>query len=249
VTPDRELLRGLYLAPFDELADPRTLVALAVQAEEHGWDGFFLWDHILYRPPVRAVADPWVALGAVAANTQRLRLGPLVTPLSRRRVHKVARETVTLDRLSEGRLILGVGLGSNRNAELERFGEVVDARERAQRLDHGLSRLTEFWAGEFEPRPVQTPRIPIWVAARWPHRRPLRRAARWDGIFPIELPAPDALTELVGEIAEQRGDDQKRFDVVVDLEPGTGLDPWQRAGQPGSSPTSAPSRKQPACGT
>jgi alkanesulfonate monooxygenase SsuD/methylene tetrahydromethanopterin reductase-like flavin-dependent oxidoreductase (luciferase family) len=92
------------LAPFDELADPRTLVALAEQAEEYGWDGFFLWDHILYRPPVRAVADPWVALGAVASHTQRLRIGPLVAPLSRRRVHKVARETVTLDHLSEGRL-------------------------------------------------------------------------------------------------------------------------------------------------
>ena len=115
MTSDRRLRRGLYVAPFDELADPRTLVALAVQAEEHGWDGLFLWDHILYRPPVRAVADPWVALGAVAAHTQRLRLGPLVTPLSRRRVHNVARETVTLDRLSEGRLILGVGLGSTGN--------------------------------------------------------------------------------------------------------------------------------------
>jgi alkanesulfonate monooxygenase SsuD/methylene tetrahydromethanopterin reductase-like flavin-dependent oxidoreductase (luciferase family) len=230
MTSNRRLRRGLYVAPFDELADPRTLVALAVQAEEHGWDGFFLWDHILYRPPVSAVADPWVALGAVAADTQRLRLGPLVTPLSRRRVHKVARETVTLDRLSEGRLILGVGLGSTRNDELEQFGEVVDARERAQRLDQGLSRLTQFWAGEFEPRPVQTPRIPIWVGARWPHRRPLRRAARWDGVFPVELLAPEALTELVGEIAEQRGDDQGRFDVVVDLEPDAELDPWERAG-------------------
>jgi alkanesulfonate monooxygenase SsuD/methylene tetrahydromethanopterin reductase-like flavin-dependent oxidoreductase (luciferase family) len=230
VTSDGRLRRGLYVAPFDELANPRTLIALAVEAEEHGWDGFFLWDHILYRPPVRAVADPWVALGAVAAHTQRLRLGPLVTPLSRRRVHKLARETVTLDHLSEGRVVLGVGLGSNRNDELGRFGEVVDARERAKRLDDGLRRLTEFWEVEFEPRPVQTPRIPIWVAARWPHRRPLRRAVRWDGIFPIELPAPEALTELVGEIAAQRGDDQKRFDVVVDLEPGSVPDPWQRAG-------------------
>jgi alkanesulfonate monooxygenase SsuD/methylene tetrahydromethanopterin reductase-like flavin-dependent oxidoreductase (luciferase family) len=228
VSSDRGLRRGIYLAPFDELADPRVLAALAVQAEEHGWDGVFLWDHIRYRPPVRSVADPWIALSAIAAQTERVRLGPLVTPLSRRRVHKVARETVTLDHLSAGRLILGVGLGSNRNAELEPFGEVVDARERAQRLDQGLSRLTGYWAGEFEPRPVQSPRIPIWVAARWPNRRPLRRAARWDGVFPIELPGPDALIELRGEIAEQRSDD--RFDVVVDLEPGTPIDPWQQAG-------------------
>jgi alkanesulfonate monooxygenase SsuD/methylene tetrahydromethanopterin reductase-like flavin-dependent oxidoreductase (luciferase family) len=222
------LRRGLYLAPFDELADPRTLVALAVAAEEHGWDGVFLWDHIRYRPPVRAVADPWVALGAVAACTERLRLGPLVTPLSRRRVHKVARETVTLDQLSGGRLILGVGLGSDRNGELEPFGEIIDPRERAERLDQGLDRLAGFWAGEFEPKPVQVPRIPVWVAGRWPNRRPLRRAARWDGVFPIELPGPDALIELRGEIAEQRSDD--RFDVVVDLEPGTPIDPWQQAG-------------------
>jgi alkanesulfonate monooxygenase SsuD/methylene tetrahydromethanopterin reductase-like flavin-dependent oxidoreductase (luciferase family) len=227
---DRRLRRGLYLAPFDELADPRVLVGLAVQAEEHGWDGVFLWDHILYRPPVRAVADPWVALGAMAAHTERVRLGPLVTPLSRRRVQKVARETVTLDRLSEGRFVLGVGLGSSRNGELEPFGEVVDPRERAQRLDHGLARLTEFWAGEFEPRPVQKPRIPIWVAARWPNRRPVRRAVRWDGLFPIELPGPEALAELAAEVAEQRGDDQGAFEFVIDLEPGSELDPWHEAG-------------------
>ena len=227
---DRRPRRGLYLAPFDELADPRVLIGLAVHAEQHGWDGVFLWDHIRYRPPVRAVADPWVALSAIAAHTERVRLGPLVTPLSRRRVHKVARETVTLDHLSRGRLILGVGLGSGRNDELEPFGEVVDPRERAQRLDHGLSRLAEFWAGEFEPRPLQTPRIPIWVAARWPNRRPVRRAVRWDGLFPIELPGPEALTELAGEVAEQRGDDQGPFDLVIDLEPGAQLDPWREAG-------------------
>jgi alkanesulfonate monooxygenase SsuD/methylene tetrahydromethanopterin reductase-like flavin-dependent oxidoreductase (luciferase family) len=231
VSPDdRGLRRGLYLAPFDELADPNVLLGLAAHAEEHGWDGVFLWDHILYRPPVRAVADQWVALSAIAAHTERVRLGPLVTPLSRRRVHKVARETVTLDHLSNGRLILGVGLGSHRNDELERFGEVADPRERAQRLDRGLTRLSEFWAGEFEPRPVQTPRIPIWVAARWPHRRPVRRAVRWDGLFPIELPDPEALTELAREVAEERGDDQEPFELVIDLEPGAELDPWHQAG-------------------
>jgi alkanesulfonate monooxygenase SsuD/methylene tetrahydromethanopterin reductase-like flavin-dependent oxidoreductase (luciferase family) len=222
--------RGLYLAPFGELADPRTLVALAVEAEEHGWDGFFLWDHLRWRLPVRAVADPWIALSAIASHTERLRLGPLVTPLSRRRVHKVARETATLDHLSRGRLILGVGLGSNNNGELEPFGEVVDARERARRLDDGLSRLTEFWAGEFEPRPVQEPRIPIWVAARWPNRRPVRRAARWDGLFPVELPGAEALTELAAEIAQLRVDDQTPFDLVVDLEPDVPLHPWRQAG-------------------
>ena len=227
---DRVVKRGLYLAPFDELADPSVLVTLAEAAEARGWDGVFLWDHILYRPPVRAVADPWIVLSAIAACTQRVWLGPLVTPLSRRRVHKVARETATLDQLSHGRLVLGVGLGSSNNGELEPFGEVADPRERARRLDEGLTRLGEFWAGEFEPRPVQTPRIPVWVAARWPHRRPLRRAARWDGIFPVELPGPEALAELASEVAEQRDADQGPFDLVVDLEPGVEIDSWQQAG-------------------
>ena len=222
--------RGLYLAPFDELADPSLLVELALRAEEFGWDGVFLWDHILWKPPVRAVGDAWVALSAIAARTSHIRLGPLVTPLSRRRVQKVARETATLDRLSHGRLILGVGLGASNNNELEQFGEVVDPRERARRLDDGLTRLSEFWAGDFEPRPVQAPRIPVWVAARWPHRRPLERAARWDGVFPIELPGPDALADIATEITNQRDQSQGTFDVVIDLEPGVDPTPWQQAG-------------------
>src|SRR5690606_4629353 len=151
--------RGVHIAPFDAFAEPAALVEAARGAERAGWDGVFLWDHIAYRPPVRALADPWVALAAMASATERVLLGPLVTPLSRRRVHKVARETVTLDRLSGGRLVFGVGLGSDRNGELEPFGEVVNQRERARLLDEGLARLTGFWGGEFEPPPLQQPRI------------------------------------------------------------------------------------------
>jgi alkanesulfonate monooxygenase SsuD/methylene tetrahydromethanopterin reductase-like flavin-dependent oxidoreductase (luciferase family) len=206
------------------------LVELAVAAESRGWDGVFLWDHIVYRPPVRAVADPWVALSAIAASTQRLRLGPMVTPLSRRRVQKVARETVTLDRLSRGRLTLGVGLGSSNPAELEPYGDAVDPRERARLLDEGLARLSAFWNGEFEPQPVQQPRIPVWVAARWPNRRPVTRALAWDGLFPIELPAPAALAELAGEIARQRPPDPGPFDLVVRIDPSEDPGPWIDAG-------------------
>ncbi len=223
--------RGLFLAPFDELVDPRLLAELAGGAEAAGWDGFFLWDHVRYRAPVRAVADPWVALAAVATATARLRLGPMVTPLSRRRVHKLARETVTLDHLSGGRLTLGVGLGSDRNDELEPFGEVVDAPERARLLDKGLGDLATYWAGEFEPRPLQRPRIPVWVAGRWPNRRPLRRAARWDGLFPIDLPGPDAVAELAGEVVrELRGPSDAPFDLVVEIAPGDDPSPWEAAG-------------------
>jgi alkanesulfonate monooxygenase SsuD/methylene tetrahydromethanopterin reductase-like flavin-dependent oxidoreductase (luciferase family) len=227
---ESDFRRGLFLAPFDELADPLVLVDLAVEAESRGWDGVFLWDHIVYRPPVRAVLDPWVALSAIASRTERLRLGPMVTPLSRRRVQKLARETVTLDHLSRGRLTLGVGLGSDNPAELEPYGEAVDPRERARLLDEGLSRLAAFWAGGFEPRPVQRPRIPVWVAGRWPSRRPLARAARWDGMFPIELPGPEALAELGGEIAERRPAGAGPFDLVVEIEPGEEARPWAEAG-------------------
>jgi alkanesulfonate monooxygenase SsuD/methylene tetrahydromethanopterin reductase-like flavin-dependent oxidoreductase (luciferase family) len=222
--------QGVYVAPFDELADPRLLARLAARAEERGWDGFFVWDHILYSPPVRGVADPWVALSAIACATERLRIGPMVTPPSRRRVQKLTREAVTLDHLSAGRLVLGLGLGSASHGELAPFGEVDAPREMARRLDAALERLVAFWGGEFEPTPVQQPRIPIWLAARWPRRAPVRRAARYDGVFPIDLPGPEAVSELVAEVRELRGPAAGPFDVVVSIPPDTDAEPWTRAG-------------------
>jgi alkanesulfonate monooxygenase SsuD/methylene tetrahydromethanopterin reductase-like flavin-dependent oxidoreductase (luciferase family) len=219
--------RGLYLAPFDELADPRLLAELAGRAESRGWDGLFLWDRIAYPPPGRPVADPWVALSAIALATETMRLGPMVTPLSRRRVQKLARETVTLDHLSNGRLTMGVGLGNP--DDLVPFGEVVDPRERARVLDESLDRLDGFWRGEFAPLPVQRPRIPVWVAAKWPHRRPIRRAIRWDGLFPIDLPGPEELAGLGEDISRARGDDD-HFDLVVEVPPGADVRPWEAAG-------------------
>jgi alkanesulfonate monooxygenase SsuD/methylene tetrahydromethanopterin reductase-like flavin-dependent oxidoreductase (luciferase family) len=220
--------RGIFIAPFDELVEPRVVAGLAASAEAHGWDGVFVWDHIVYRAPVRAVADPWIVLSAIACATTTVRLGPMVTPLARRRVQKLARETVTLDHLSGGRLTLGVGLGSDNSGELAPFGEETDPRARAKLLDDGLERLSAMWAGEFEPAPVQQPRIPVWVAARWPNRRPVRRAVRWDGLFPIEMPGPDALAELVQETSEARGGEP--FDIVAEVKPGEDPAPWQAAG-------------------
>ncbi len=224
--------RGVFVPPFDELVDPRVLVELARRAEGAGWNGFFLWDHVNYTGQgVRAVADAWICLAAIAGATERMRIGPLVTPLSRRRVQKVARETVTLDRLSGGRLTLGVGLGVEGNGELEPFGEEVDPRRRAELLDGGLGRLTSFWAGEFEPGPAQSPRIPIWVAGRWKtRRRPLERAARWDGFFPIGLPEPAAVTRIAAEIAALRDPARGAFDLVVEIGPGDDPAPWAAAG-------------------
>ena len=221
--------RGIFLAPFGAFADPHQVAQAAASAEAEGWDGFFLWDHVAYRAPVRALADPWVSLSAVACGTERLRLGPMVTPLSRRRIEKLARETVTLDHLSRGRLTLGVGLGSEGSGELELFDEVVDPRERARLLDSGLERLSAYWDGEFEPPPVQRPRIPVWVAGRWPNRRPLRRAARWDGFFPIDLPGPEALATLATEVDGLR-EGGGEFDLVVEVSPGSEIAPWEAAG-------------------
>ena len=207
------------------------MAQLAARTEQRGWDGFFVWDHVAYREPVRLLADPWITLAAVAAATERVTIGPLVTPIPRRRPHKLARETVTLDRLSGGRLVLGVGLGSPRTGEFdpERFGEEGDPRVRARLIDDGLDRLASYWAGEFEPRPLQRPRIPVWVAATWPSRRPLRRAARWDGLFPVELEGPEALAELRVEVEALR-EDPAPFDLVVTNAAGTDPAPWVEAG-------------------
>ena len=177
---------GIFVAPFDELSEPGVVADLAARAESRGWDGLFVWDHIQYRAPVRAVADPWITLAAVAVATERMTIGPLVTPLARRRTHKLARETVTLDRLSGGRLVLGVGLGWHSSGEFdaERFGEEEDPRARAALLDDGLERLARYWDGEFEPPPVQQPRIPVWVAGRWPQAAPARAGGALGRVLP-----------------------------------------------------------------
>ena len=220
--------RGIFVAPFDELADARLLADLAARAEAAGWDGFFLWDHVDYRDPVTALADPWVCMAAIACTTERIELGPLITPPARRRMHKLARETVTLDRLSGGRLIFGAGLGSDNSGEFSKFGEEADAKARARLLDDGLAQLVAYWDGEFQPRPVQKPRIPVWLAARWPNRRPVRRALEWDGVFPIDLPGPAELAELTAEVRAARPDDG--FEIVVNNPAGTDPAPWEQAG-------------------
>ena len=130
--------RAIFVAPFGELVRAARLARLAAEAEAAGWDGFFVWDHLVYTAVTRDLADPWVAMAAIACATERVRIGALVTPTPRRRIQKLARETVTLDRLSGGRLVLGVGIGGDRHGEFEPFGDEADARERARRLDADL---------------------------------------------------------------------------------------------------------------
>jgi alkanesulfonate monooxygenase SsuD/methylene tetrahydromethanopterin reductase-like flavin-dependent oxidoreductase (luciferase family) len=181
---------------------------LAQEAEAAGWDGFFTWDGISVGP--MDTWDPWTLLGALAVSTERIRLGAMIFPLARRRPWKVARETITVDHLSGGRLVLPVGLGAVDDGGFARVsGEATTARERAERLDDALAILERAWTGEvfsfagrhhtvadlqFRPRPVQRPRIPVWTVAAWPSERSMGRAARWDGVLPQSRTSRDALT-------------------------------------------------------
>jgi alkanesulfonate monooxygenase SsuD/methylene tetrahydromethanopterin reductase-like flavin-dependent oxidoreductase (luciferase family) len=226
---------------FGDFADPRVVASLARRAEDAGWDGLFVWDHVTHRKDTRrAIADPWVLLTAAALATQRIRLGTLITPLARRRVSKLAREVTTLDRLTGGRMVLGVGLGAPVQDEFGSFGETTDPRELAARLDEGLAALNLLWSGEpvtfrgrhvvvedvtFLPTPVQRPRVPVWVGGEWPSRPPMRRAARWDGAVPLLLPGhgsrplqPDAATvrEIHAFLTGQRAA-EGRYDEPFDL--------------------------------
>lgn len=236
---------GLDFPPFGELADPGVLAELALVAEGAGWDGVFIWDHIMYRAPVVAAGDPWIGLAAMAAATERVVLGPMVTPLPRRRPQIVARQAAALDQLSGGRFVLGAGLGLDRSArELSAFGEELDDRTRAAMLDEALEIVAGLWTGRpfshsglhytaddvtFLPRPLQRPRPPIWLAGRWPYRRPLQRAARWDGLFLIDQADPEQLAAAVAEVVTRRGTGDG-FDFVISRPVGTDPAPWAAAG-------------------
>lgn len=228
------------LPDIREYADPRLLVDLAAEAEAAGWDGLFVWDHLAppdTDPISTPVTDPWVAIAAIAARTDRLRLGVMVVALARRRPWQVAREAVGVDHLSGGRFALGAGLGSADRSEFAAFGEDPDRRVRADRLDEALEIIDGLWTGDryrfdgrhhqvdgaqFRPTPLQAPRIPIWIAGRWPARRPFRRAARWDGVFPTfegvghaEMPTPERFREAVRYTLDHR-DGDRPFEVALE---------------------------------
>jgi alkanesulfonate monooxygenase SsuD/methylene tetrahydromethanopterin reductase-like flavin-dependent oxidoreductase (luciferase family) len=217
--------------PFDNVHDA---LALADAAEAAGWDGLFVGDGI-FSP------DPWVVLAAVAVRTTRLRIGPLLTPVSRRRPSKLASEVATLDQLSHGRVILSVGLGAL-DTGFENFGEETDRRIRAERLDEGLDIITRLWTREpFDyngqhyrvkpltyplPAPVQTPRVPIWVVGVWPHEKSVQRALRWDGWLTAKHTAdgsgfatitPDDVREMAAYTQAHRASSAP-FDIVVEGE-------------------------------
>lgn len=237
--------RGIFLPIFDELADPRLLGDLGALAESAGWDGVFLWDHVVYRAPIRSATDAWTAMACIAMQTSSVVFGPMVTPLARRRPHVLARQVVALDQLSGGRFVLGVGLGLDASGrELSRFGEELDDRRRAEMLDEALDLVGSLVAGEhvdhhgphytaadvtFEPAAVNG-RVPTWVAARWPNRRPLRRAARYDGLFVIDVDGPDDVAAAVAFVRDERGGDMDGYDVVVNAYENKDVAAWTDAG-------------------
>lgn len=223
---------GLELPGGGPAGHPRILAEFAELAERSGWDGVFLEDYVVYYSPDRLTYDPWVSLAAMAMRTERIRLGTAVTALARRRPWQMARQLVTLDHLSRGRMIFAAGLGDP--LDFARFGEPMDPRTRAEMLDEGLQILAGLLSGEpfrfagkhyqlpdditFLPRPVQSPRIPIWIGGSSERRGPLERAARWDGVIPVPKRGkhltPDEVRSLAERIKQRRGT-LEGFDIAV----------------------------------
>ncbi len=244
--------------------DVHTIAEMAAEAEEAGWDGVFIPDCIYIdveskSDPIPAF-DPWVVLAAIAMRTERVRLGTMLTPVSRRRPWKLAREVATLDQLSNGRMVLPVGLGALDDAGFAKVGEATDRKVRAQMLDEGLAILAGLWSGRpfsyegeyyhiqemtFLPSPVQSPRVPIWVVGAWPRKKSMRRVLRWDGLLPNKLNDDGSFAEItpadIGEmkrfIDEQRSETTP-FDIIWEgRTPGEDrgkaaevVRPWEEAG-------------------
>jgi alkanesulfonate monooxygenase SsuD/methylene tetrahydromethanopterin reductase-like flavin-dependent oxidoreductase (luciferase family) len=228
---------GLFLPNAGYYAAPHRLLDLAHAAEESGWDGVFIWDHLLLPGQLRLpVADSWTVLTAILSTTEKIVAGPLVTPVASRHPWKVARETVTLDHLSNGRLVLGVGLGGSVDTDFVAFGDHTDATQRAARVDEFLTVVDQLWSGQevkhdgehfvvdratFLPGPIQAPRIPVWVAIISPVRRPgpVARALRWDGVVPMTL-GPSGLLrgpddEAIKEVRAKVGGPDSRTLLAV----------------------------------
>ena len=228
---------SINIPNFGDFADARTVARVASAAEQAGWDALFVWDHVVHDKRARAgtpFGDPWVLLTAAALATSRIRLGTLVTPVARRRPEQLARQVATLDGLSGGRVIFGAGLGGPIEDEFGSFGETTDPVVLAERLDEGLDLLARYWSGEqvnhdgrhyrvrevtLLPGTVQQPRPPVWIGGFWPHRRPFRRAARWDGVVPLfttarhgEVPPVDQVRDVVDYVGRHR---DGPFEVVL----------------------------------
>ncbi|GAA1520204.1 LLM class flavin-dependent oxidoreductase [Kribbella lupini] len=231
---------SINIPNFGDFADARTVARVAAAAEDAGWDGLFVWDHVVHSKAKRKgqpFGDPWMLLTAAALATSRIILGPLVTPIARRRPEQLARQVATLDQLSGGRVVFGAGLGGPIDDEFGSFGDVTDPKVLAGRLDEGLDLLARYWSGDtvnhhgdhyrvddvtLLPATSQAPRPPVWIAGYWPRKAPMRRAARWDGAVPLfqsanhgEAPPVDEVRDLIAYLDEHRADRTTSYDVVV----------------------------------
>jgi hypothetical protein len=238
---------SINIPNFGDFADARAVATVAAAAEQAGWDGLFVWDHVVHDKKRRVgqpFGDPWMLLTAAALATSRIRLGAMVTPVPRRRPEQLARQVATLDALSAGRVVFGAGLGGPIEDEFGSFGEPTDPVVLAERLDEGLDLLRRYWSGEpvdhdgrhyqvrdvtLLPASVQRPHPPVWIAGYWPKRRPMRRAARWDGAVPLfetarhgHIPAAAEVRDLVAFVQQHRAEQQhgverqdRPFEIVV----------------------------------
>jgi alkanesulfonate monooxygenase SsuD/methylene tetrahydromethanopterin reductase-like flavin-dependent oxidoreductase (luciferase family) len=223
---------GIYIANHGLTSNPQDYIELAKRGEECGWEGFFLWDHVfLPWAPDQDVLDSWSILSGIATQTNTLTLGTTVTPLARRRPMVIARQAITIDRLSNGKFILGVGLGGT--AELKALGDEEDPKIRGEMLDESLEILKGLWSGKpftydgkhykikepvtFKPEG----KIKIWVGGNWPNKKPFRRAAKYDGIFPLKVGSdpsiyPQDYREIVSYIGKYRKS-MDSFDLVKSI--------------------------------
>jgi alkanesulfonate monooxygenase SsuD/methylene tetrahydromethanopterin reductase-like flavin-dependent oxidoreductase (luciferase family) len=231
---------SINIPNFGDFADARNVAKVAVAAEQAGWDGVLVWDHVVHDKQQhrgQEFGDPWMLLTAAALATSRVRLGTLVTPVARRRPEQLARQVATLDALSGGRVIFGAGLGGPIEDEYGSFGDTTDPTVLAERLDEGLDILRRYWSGDVVnhegehyrvrevsllPASAQRPHPPIWIGGFWPHRRPMRRAARWNGAAPLFLtarhgviPPVDQVRDLVAFINQERQDSTAPFEIVL----------------------------------
>ena len=235
---------GLAMPLFGALADLVAFGDIAEAADEAGLDGMFVWDHVL--SPVEGqwpIADPWVALAVAATRSQRIKIGPMVTPLPCRRLINVSQATMSLDQLSGGRVILGLGLGSDGARELSAFGEPDDRAERAAKLTEGAELLTRLWSGKRVQHHTETwvvddvqvhrldgqrRRIPIWFGCAHGSLAPARRAAHYDGIYPIDTDV-EGFKRIVEVVFQQRGS-LEGFDLACSAHPSIDTAPFIEAG-------------------